>query len=211
MKIRTLEELNDQLGADLAWRKKEISTLTFLLDLAERDQKSVITRAALAMIYAHWEGFVRTAAEYYLTFVATRRIPYRELRPCFAVATFRRKVNSATSSRAVLSYVSLMEFLLSELDEPSDIPTTVDTQSNLSFAIFAEILSLIGLDPSGYDSKRHLIDEKLVYYRNNIAHGRSMNPDESDFEELKENVVRILDDLRGQIEEAATSALYRKA
>jgi hypothetical protein len=211
MKIRTLEELNEQLGGDLAWRKKEIATLTFLLDLAENDQKSVITRASIAMIYAHWEGFVRASAESYLTFVATRRIPYKDLNACFAIATFRRKIRGISSNDRISDYLPLMEFLLSELDKPLNIPTSIDTESNLSYGLFAEILSTVGLDSSTYESKRHLIDEKLLHYRNNIAHGKAMNPDRSDFQELKENVVEILDNLRTQIEEAAISRGYRRS
>src|SRR5271166_3485048 len=53
----------DQISQDLSWRERELGSLKILLarDDISPAQQEVLLRAAWALLYAHYEGFVKTA------------------------------------------------------------------------------------------------------------------------------------------------------
>jgi hypothetical protein len=81
MKIRTLEHLNKRLSDDLAWRKKEISDLKSLIETKSfsPSKHNAVLRSGVTLLYAHWEGYIKTAATSYLEFVARQKLTYDEL------------------------------------------------------------------------------------------------------------------------------------
>ena len=70
MKIRSTEELINYLDDDLAWRRKEIIELRAVARSAKEKKADVHVRAGIAMLYAHWEGFVKNASNAYVIFVS---------------------------------------------------------------------------------------------------------------------------------------------
>ena len=78
MRIHTLEQLIDFVDADLAWRKKELSCFKKTVDKAELRHEKALLRGAIAILYAHWEGFIKNTAEAYLSFVADQGLRYSE-------------------------------------------------------------------------------------------------------------------------------------
>src|SRR5690606_30193343 len=75
MKVRTLEMFCDFLDEELAWRKKELSVLKNLVerDLGTFSHNKALARCGVALLYAHWEGFVRIAGTSFLEFVLMQR------------------------------------------------------------------------------------------------------------------------------------------
>lgn len=63
MKIRTLEDLNDRLTADLVWRKIEIADLKALIENRSfSDSKhNTLLRGGVTLLYAHWEGYIKSS------------------------------------------------------------------------------------------------------------------------------------------------------
>ena len=57
------------IQADSAWRKKEIAALRGRLSAIEEGDQGPLRRSAVVMIYAHWEGFVKTACDLYLAHI----------------------------------------------------------------------------------------------------------------------------------------------
>ncbi len=64
MKLNTAEQLSDRLSHDLAWRKKELSEVKSLVETRSfSDSKhKALVRSGICLLYAHWEGFVKLAA-----------------------------------------------------------------------------------------------------------------------------------------------------
>ena len=64
MKVRTTDELINALDNNLSWRKKEIIDYKFLI---EKNKNSLLSypliRGGIAIIYAHWEGFIKEASD----------------------------------------------------------------------------------------------------------------------------------------------------
>lgn len=71
MKIKKLEKLQDLLNKDMAWRKKELIDIKLLI---HSTQNPTLCRAGIALLSAHFEGFIKQAANYYVVYVASQNI-----------------------------------------------------------------------------------------------------------------------------------------
>ena len=67
---------------DFTWRVKELSDLKQVIRLSGNSYAAVARKAALALVYAHWEGYVVFAAAAYIaTCQLPRGLPYSAVRP----------------------------------------------------------------------------------------------------------------------------------
>ncbi len=212
MTIRNLEALNDKLSEDLAWRKKELSELKTLIESKSFSpgRHNALLRSGATILYAHWEGFIKTASTSYLEFVAMQRLRYEELSSNFIALAMKTKLNQAAETNKATIFTEVTEFLMTKLPERSSVPykDVIQTGSNLSSSILREIICLLGLDYSGYETKRVVIDEKLLLTRNNIAHGEYLLLDSEAYLELHSQVIEMMELFRNQIENCATMKTY---
>jgi hypothetical protein len=211
MKIRTVEQLSDKLAEELAWRKIELSALKALIDLKSFSpgKKNALLRSGVTMLYAHWEGFIKVAANTYLEFVAMQGLPYNKLSNNFIALAMKDKLEQANQTNKATIYNEVAEFFITKLAERSVIKyeNRIAT-SNLSSSVFKEIVCMLGLDYSLYESKEVLIDEKLLKKRNMIAHGNYLDIDEEQYDELHGEIVAIIDNFRNQIDNCASTKQY---
>lgn len=211
MKIRTLEQLSDKLASELAWRKKELSALKALIDLKSfsRGKQNALLRSGITMLYAHWEGFIKVAANSYLEFVAMQNLPYNKLSNNFVALAMKDKLDQASQTNKATIYSEVADFFLNKLTERSIIKyeNRIAT-SNLSSSVFKEIVCLLGLDYDFFESKEVLIDERLIKKRNMIAHGNYLDIDEQQYDELHSQIVAIMDIFRNKIDNCASTKQY---
>jgi MAE_28990/MAE_18760-like HEPN len=64
-RLQTQNQLQDFLDAELSWRVKEISTLKAAIKSSAFISEQTLVRASVALLYAHWEGFIKSAATGY--------------------------------------------------------------------------------------------------------------------------------------------------
>lgn len=95
MKIRTIEQLVDELAIETGWRKKE---LTDLRSTVQGAAGSELLRGA-DKSHAHWEGFVKALAEDYLEFVCMQRCRNCELSSTMLAIVLRSKLQAAEGSK----------------------------------------------------------------------------------------------------------------
>jgi hypothetical protein len=129
-----------------------------------RTRQAVVTRAAVALLYAHWEGFVKAAAEIYLQFVAMQRCRNSELTDSMLAIVLRSKFLAAERSKKITIHTTVVEFFRTQMQRQCSLPykDVVSTEANLSSTVFLEILHCLGLSPADYESKSHLIDSQPV-------------------------------------------------
>ena len=211
MTVRTLEQLVDSLEEDLAWRKRELSNLKAMLP-GRRAHTPMLLRAAICMLYAHWEGFVKLAAANYVSFVSTRRLRFADLTENFVALGLRSEIQEAGRSNRPTVHTGLISKLLSSSDELAqiDYQTSVSTGQNLNSDALREILTLLGLDYGEYLLKGPLLDQKLLANRNRIAHGERTEVGPEDFEELHIEIVQLIDRFSTDVQNAAVIASYRR-
>ncbi|BAM90437.1 hypothetical protein S58_44520 [Bradyrhizobium oligotrophicum S58] len=210
-KIRTLSQLQEALDAEMSWRIKEISDFKLATKGQAASSKTFI-RAGVALIYAHWEGFIKASSEIYLNFVDNQGHIYRDLKTCFAVFGLKGRLGLLSSGRKARSNIEALDFVLAEMDKPAkmSMSSAIDTESNLSSKVFVNIAESLDISTEPYATKFKLIDESLVSRRNKVAHGEYLDLPQADFIVLADEVLQMMRSYKTDIENAATLESYKR-
>ena len=95
MNMKTVENLQDALQQELAWRKKEISDIRASTVQADDTDKHVF-RSGQVLLCAHWEGFLKKGVEIYLDHVFCQDIKLCDCNPnIIAIMYFKDVISSA--------------------------------------------------------------------------------------------------------------------
>lgn len=215
MKIRTTNELQDAIDHEMAWRKHELSAIRANVVNSKKSAKETAIRAAVALLYAHWEGSIKNIATYYLEYVAMQGLPYGQLKPNFLAVTVKYNLKQFEDSNKSTIHTSVVSDIINSQTIKSKIPTEgiIKTDSNLKSDIFIEIMSTIGLPCTDYEPSYKLIDSVLLEKRNKIAHGErieSLELDEDRYCKLHDQILKIIQMFATQISNAASLKLYLK-
>jgi hypothetical protein len=215
MAIRTSEELVDKIAEDFVWRKREISELKNLINQSTISdvRKRVLCRSGVALLYAHWEGFIKKSGAYFLEYVANQRHSISELRSNFVTLLLKGKIDKASESKKYSAFDEVTQYIINNQDTRVRIPykNVVDTQSNLSSTVLKEIMWCLGLDYEIFAAKEKLIDLKLVGRRNYVAHGEYLAVDVDDFIEMVEEVLGLMNTFKNLLENSAITGQYKSA
>jgi hypothetical protein len=211
-KIRTLTQLQETLDIEMSWRIKEISDFK-LVSKRQSGTSHTFTRAGVALVYAHWEGFIKGASEAYLNFVNNQGHLYRDLKTCFALFGLKGRLTLLTSSRRAKLNIEALDFVFAELDKPAKMAmsSAIDTEANLTSKVFANIAASLDISISSYETKFNLIDESLVNRRNKVAHGEYLDLSPTDFVVLADEVLQMMRSYKTDIENAASLQSYKRS
>lgn len=209
--IRTIDQLQSTLDKEFAWRLKEIAALKVVVRSSENLNKKTAVRAAIPLLYGHWEGFIKNASTNYLEYVNGQSLRYRELKSCFVVFGVKRKINDLIVSKNSSVSISTLEFLRDELNEKAKlkIESAIRTEFNLSSKVFENIANSIGINTQAYETRYNLIDESLLNRRNHIAHGEYLDVDPDGFRELADEILFLLRSYKTDIENAVSLEEYK--
>lgn len=213
MKIRTVTELDDRIRDDLTWRKHEIRFFDQQLSQVGKIAQRSLLRASVALLYAHWEGFIKTACHYYLCYIASLKLSNDKLTPELTALSLRTLLSRSIDTRSAILHKEMVEGIRENGSERANIPTyrdAIQTASNLSYPVLENILRSIGLDPAQYEYARDLIDTQLVNSRNKIAHGENDYIEQSEWSELESEVLKIMDAVSTQLVNSALNSSYQR-
>ncbi len=212
MKIKSKEQLFDFLDKELSWRKKELFTLKSNVEKSNPKLEATALRSGIVLLYAHWEGFLKIAAESYLEYVISKKLKYKDLSNNFIAICAKQKIKEFEQTNKSTIYNQLIEFLFEHQEDRAVLSkeSVIKTQSNLNSIILKEMMTSIGLDFTEYATKANLIDEQLLKYRNNIAHGKHLILDSKDYLLLHDEVRKMLEKFKTDVENAVLLSLYVK-
>jgi len=164
------------------------------------------------MLYAHWEGFVKSTSSAYLEFVGMQKLSNKNLATNFLTLSARKYLREGTQSNKFEHHLAITDFYLNKLDERCNLSSNliIKTESNLSSTILKEITISLGLDYNYFVTKEKLIDEGLVKRRNFIAHGEFLELDKAGFDNLFSCVIEMIDYYATSIENSAIMHNYKK-
>lgn len=200
--VRTLSELYELIEKDYAWRITELSNYRSFVIQAKGKYKEPMLRGGVALLYAHWEGFVKYGADLYYWFVSNQSKKLNELNNSFISLALRSQLETLVASRKLSFHYSIIEtfFKKSELIPNFSTSSPIRT-SNLKYEIFEDVCLMIGIDINefherykrGFDRNIQLIiNEDLLTKRNSIAHGNYLQIDDPEFKVLYDVVVNGL-------------------
>lgn len=211
----TLDELQGALDADRDWRNREIRALSSLLSSQNNDnEQRALLRASISILYAHWEGFVKFASNRYLELASTDRRTFRQMKENFIWIMSRRRITPFFGGvRKPQEHVNIVMDVIKFYDthDADKFRKAIDTKSNLNSDVFKEICYIIGLPfrDDAYDCD--FIDRKLLDKRNHVAHGESTLLEIDDFEEFRNNVLKMIDEFCYDVSLLAANSSWRAA
>lgn len=172
-----------------------------------------VLRGGLALVYAHWEGYVKEGVRSYLEYISRKGLKIGELRSEIAAVALRSKLGRGEASKRSAAHTEIVDLLRSADSLSADLPytsATIRTQSNLKFDVFADIMHSIGCDTTHHEIYQGTIDKRLLGCRNEISHGREEYVSLTDWIDIRNRVLMILKDVRKQISNAAANEEYRR-
>ena len=203
MKVRSREELLSAIDFESAWRKREISILDGHVNKYEP-----LARSGYVILYAHWEGMVKSSSIYYLTYVEYR------IKSGKSVPTKYKALSTISSrcyGRSVLSSVreivtAASSTITSNMPQSEHIKPKLlaDTKSNLNFSTLSDLLFLVDIQDYHFSTKQKFIDEELLEKRNAIAHGERTAVTSKDFSDAKDSVIDLIETFRNCIHNSTT-------
>jgi len=210
MKIRTPSQFTDQLGKNLAYRKRELTNLLNAVVSSKAQKKEPVSKAAVCLLYGHWEGFVKFGGTCLANFVHFTGTSTSRLSNGFIAACVQQKLRQVRNTKKLSlarELVDLTRHPNTEL-EPLQWGSVIQTHDNLNLESLREILELVGCDTTYYETKKGIIDEQLVEYRNSIAHTGFSEFDSNDYPLLHTKMLEIIERFRDDLENAVSNETY---
>lgn len=209
-KIRTVEALDQEIDAEIAWRKQELTTALHLVQQSSGADRRANLRSGVVILYAHWEGWIKAVAQLYVRYVNTKSIPYDSLSEAFLGNALKTKMSSIEEASAPLVHNQFASFMRTELSKGATLSEKlVQTESNLSSRVLFDILDRLGLERRPlYTFRANRIDSDLVHKRNTVAHGEYLDLTLDDFRLLRTDIMELLELFTDDVRNAAATGKH---
>jgi len=207
-------EFATYLETNFNWRIKEISDLKKAISEANKAYRPVLRKAAIPILYAHWEGHARFVVEAYLKYVARRKINLKNLSlhmRGIALHDFFKKNFSAIPNYDKRADI-LKEIIESSEKQFRSFPDDcVNTGSNLNFERTSQIARMLGFDFPFEPFDIDTLDRKLLEARNIIAHSAIKIVDEDDLERLFDSVISMMRAFRDVVTNLVVEEKFKRS
>jgi len=217
-----LEKLEENLNRDILWRKKELINLKNEIDSKfklNNQEVSFLIRGTIALVYAHWEGSIKSQLSSYIKFLnVLLKEKYIELDNydneildlIFQPAI--KTLSHNTKEKRLKGIESFRKLYFDKEILKIDANEVIDTKSNLSFEVLSKLFDKFKVQQ--LDNINDKFIEQLLKDRNSIAHGerkysKNINEDiKKDIENRIEKINNLIEVVENNILEKAQS--YKK-
>lgn len=166
-----MELFVQEILADIEWRINELSTIK-TIPIRYRfspNHKTIHYKYSVPGIYSLWEGFLKNTFDLYARHLNTQRIKRIEVAKPLLTHILDSVCDFKSPRVNYQSKMRLTELIDDNLTETLTIPPTIPTDSNVNFKVLNKILERFCI--SGIDSKYERGMNKLLLFRNKVAHG----------------------------------------
>ena len=194
-----VENLLGEILLEREWRVRELNIYLSIphrySNLLFQNIKSSYLNMCIPMIYAHWEGFVVQSVSLVYQYLNLLSIKHQDIHKNLAVVSLSPLMHKLSGN---CSRDKEREFYNAFIEQYSeevyiDYKTQSIAQSNLNFRQITKILDDLGLDNKFLYPYESSI-EKLLNYRNRIAHGEnSIIVEESDLIFFVSQITELFD------------------
>ena len=205
--------IQEEINFDIDWRTAELAELRVILHKAHLTptQRETYMRFIIPAIYAIWEGFVKNCIRLYAKEINNTNLPIISLHENLLTHAITANDKLALD-RARTNFKTQKEFSLfitNFLNNSFPIDGKIPTKSNINSEVLSDILQRFNLGV--VDDMRNRKLDKLLWFRNTIAHGDNSIPVK---EEHINEFIAVVQDLMvfifNKIDEAITERSYLK-
>jgi hypothetical protein len=225
-----LSDIRAQIEAEITWRRNELRFLSnLLLAMDKEEERAVFRKAIVVMLYAHFEGYCRSALTIYVRAINQEGLTCEQMNEALAAAVlrdvfaalhggkksdvFRKNLPQEEALHGVARQVEFLSVYPRVIAaQPALIPEDiVDAESNLKPVVLKKNLFRLGLSPNLFETHDGAINQ-LLRRRNDVAHGvYVVGLRHEDLQPLQETVFIIMDEIAAEIGRALESGAYRRA
>lgn len=197
---------------DFNWRLKEISDLRKLAITAGAGYEVALRKAGIALLYAHWEGYIKFVGEAYIKYVAMRKFRLTLLSDEFFAVEISGILRKYEGSYGISSKLALVaDWRSLEVSQFKNFREKgISTGGNLNYERFSEICRLLKIDPNKVVSDPDYLDRSVLGVRNKIAHGESITVTEDEFIAASDFVIESMRGFRTETEYCVVNKRYLK-
>jgi MAE_28990/MAE_18760-like HEPN len=194
MKIRSTSEFEDFIAEEYSWRRKELTNIRNMALSARKSTQEALIRSAVAILYAHWEGFIKQSSIAKIKYLSSKGYKYNQLAPSFTAFAALSDFDGQIPAKKFDAIAKLTGGGL-DLDRSiaADAEKYIDTKSNLNSEVLKDIALKVCLDYSEFELKENLINESFLGLRNKICHGERTNISSEDFDLLYSEITALMD------------------
>ena len=180
-----VEVTKEEISENLDKRRFEITNLRrVLLNYVGKSLESTVTRMAIPLLYANWEGYVKEVCQLYMEYIERSGTKNRELKAEMLGYLWSSDIRPLTGG---------INF------EKKKCERNINTKSNLNFGILENISAYLCFDVSFLIPYRHRLNA-LVNLRNNIAHGSFPSTMDYDiFDEYAKSILELMENFENII------------
>ncbi|MDO9592041.1 MAG: MAE_28990/MAE_18760 family HEPN-like nuclease [Erysipelotrichaceae bacterium] len=209
MKIRNQGDFLELLERDLTWRKRELSRYSLQTKSLGGQDLALILKTGIALLYAHWEGYVKFSSRLYFQYLRTLGgsiAGYAE--NVVAVCLYKTYITQDHKLPFYQFYEVMRKARNPDIEFHSSIEEAITAKSNLKYEVLLEILTMLNISAVPYELKKQLIDHKLCHLRNAFCHGDRIDVDMDDFELLQSMVVELLESFKADLSNLVSTSAY---
>jgi len=174
--------LEEKISREIKWRTDEIATLKFLPlhSYLSKEQKQILKKHTIPALYSLWEGFVKDAFAHYIKEINSQSIGFDEIAPellahSIDVHYLKNKDYLNEIPKDFQKSIKRISNFVNDFKENIGrntvvIPLTLPTESNINYEVVTKILLRFNLETLPKEPYERDLN-KLLRYRNNIAHG----------------------------------------
>lgn len=172
-------------------------------------------RAGIALLCAHFEGFIKRASNCYVGYVSQQKKLYSELKENFTALKMEKEFKSCSKSDKhsvhkkllILHKELLTKRFIEKYDENNPF---ISTHSNPSSAELEEILETIGIESDIFETKATYIDSSLLEKRHKVVHGERSDLDKEDFLTTFKIIIDLVEEYKTLLVNAADNKIYMR-
>lgn len=210
MNVRNINDFEDALDKEWSWRKQEMIALKLSVQ-----GNPMMLRAGIALLCAHFEGFLKTGSRLYILHISKQEIKYVKLIESFSVFALKENFKECRSSDKVSVNSKLLKRHFEILNQTFEVKKNkleqfVSTRSNPSTKIIKEILLTIGIETDIFDTKENYIDNNLLANRNRVVHGEKVQIEWNEFLETFHIIMSLVEEYKRVLITAAEQKYYLK-
>ena len=170
--------LEKELLQEVDWRTNELSiirTIPLLFNFSDK-QKEILEKYSVAAIYSIWEGFVTKSFTLYIREINSLNLTCDKINLNILTHDIFIKFDLTEEERKHFKHkCSFVNNIFEYSKLPVTISPNIPTEANVNFKVINKILNHFNLEElpkNDFDGRLN----KLLRYRNNIAHGECSLP-----------------------------------